>query len=243
MLAWYLYRPTQSRKTRQEFNLMKSALTKLIQKHLIERTVKWLIWDFDGTLWSDERISKKLEAEYRNFLLEKLEQPISSEEFKRLTDIYGSWSAATEKLTKIPEIEVLDIIDERFDVTRYLTKNPQIIELVLGLNNYKHLILSNSKKERIVKGLVKIGFQNINHQYHYPFETIFDRKKTKSLKPNQKIYQIICHYTKAPKYAHLAIGDSIHHDIEPARKYGFRAIHVDKFLKLYQNSDRISLGI
>lgn len=228
--------PTQSRKTRQEFNLMKSALTKLIQKHLIERTVKWLIWDFDGTLWNDERTSKKLEAEYRNFLLEKLGQPISSEEFKRFTDIYGSWSAATEKLTKIPEIEVLDIIDERFDVTRYLTKNPQIIELVLGLNNYKHLILSNSKKERIVKGLMKIGFQNINHQYHYPFEAIFDRKKTKSLKPNQKIYQIICNYTKAPKYAHLAIGDSIHHDIEPARKYGFKAIHVDKFLKLYQNS-------
>ena len=209
---------------------------KLIQKRLIEKTVKWLVWDFDGTLWSDEGIGKKLETEYRNFLQEKLGQPVSSEEFRRLTGVCGSWSAAAEKLTKIPEIEVLDIIDERFDVTRYLAKEPQIVELVLGLNNYKHLILSNSKKERIIKGLMKIGFQNVNHQHYYPFEAIFDRKKTKFLKPNQKIYQIICNYTKAPKYAHLAIGDSIHHDIEPARKYGFRAIHVDKFLKLYQTS-------
>jgi len=179
--------------------------------------VKYIVWDFDGTLYQNE----KLGIDIKQFFYNKCQSKLTIKEFDELTTSYGSWSSATSSITNISEVDLMDECDKTINKSLYLQPDKQITNLVENkLSRYKHIILTNSTTTEVTLCLSKIGFKPST------FTKIFGRDTTQLLKPNTEIYTQITSYTKTPRFRHLFIGDSIGHDINPPRRLGFLALPI-----------------
>lgn len=203
----------------------------LLFKYFRMRKVTCIIWDFDGTLWYDESLGNKIKSEYIKFINTKSEKYITMPAFDKKAALAGSWSKAASQLLKFPESDIIDAIEKRFDHCAYLKKDMKLIRLFKSLNPFRHFILTNSSLKQVVKGLQKIGLSQLSY---FPPENIFSRDKLKLLKPDKRIYETVLKATNLPKSKHLFIGDSFKSDIYPAQQYGFQAIHISAFRKLYE---------
>jgi len=199
----------------------------------VRNTIKYIIWDFDGTLYESKKLGHDLQSAFFD-IAKKENKNLSLKTFNIAVEKFGSWSTAASRLTSIPELKILDIVDSKIDKTKYLKKNLTLVNQIESTQNqYHHLILTNSTTSEVLSCLKKIGF-NTNNNPSGPFEKIFSRNSTKLLKPNPKIYKKILSFTKAPKFTHLFIGDSLNHDINPAKLYGFQALPVWEKEKIFK---------
>jgi len=199
---------------------------------LILKKIRYIIWDFDGTLWQSNQLGYKLKLQFIKYLSNHLSKPITEAEFDKLIKSNYNWSQNLAQITKIPELNIVDKIDSTFNKTKFLKKNSKIIKFVYQFSNQKHIILSNSSHGQLIAGLKKIGFPQRQNQI-LPFEKIISRDTFNLLKPSQKLFKYINQYTGAKKQQHLVIGDSYNNDINPAKKYGFNAIHINNFKKKF----------
>lgn len=179
--------------------------------------IKYIVWDFDGTLYQNE----KLGIDIKQFFYHQCKNKVTLKEFDELSKIEGSWSSASSRITTINETSLMDECDKKIDKALYLRRNTKITDIIENkLSRYKHLILTNSTAKEASQCLTKIGFKSST------FIKIFGRDTTHLLKPNPEIYAQITSYTKSPKFRHLFVGDSIIHDINPPKKYGFLALPI-----------------
>jgi FMN phosphatase YigB (HAD superfamily) len=211
--------------------MIKQYLSKL-NSFIIRKTVKYIIWDFDGTLYKSKKLGYDLQTAFFN-IAKKNNKHLTLKSFEISSAKFGSWSTATAHLTSIPELKILDIVDSKINKIKYLKKNSALVrQIESSQNQYHHLILTNSTTTEVITCLKKIGF-NTSAKTTGPFEKIFGRDSTKLLKPNPKIYYKILTFTKAPKFTHLFIGDSLSHDIYPPKSLGFQALPVWELPKLF----------
>lgn len=209
---------------RYYLNKLKSFITR--------NTIKYIIWDFDGTLYESKKLGHDLQSIFFDIAKNK-DKNITQKSFDTATEKFGSWSSAAAHLTFTPELEILDIVDSKINKSKYLKKNPSLVKQIeSSQNRYHHLILTNSTTSEVLSCLKIIGF-NTSKSQNGPFKKIFGRDSTRLLKPNPKIYSKILAYTKAPKFTHLFIGDSINHDINPTRSFGFQALPIWEISKLF----------
>jgi FMN phosphatase YigB (HAD superfamily) len=189
--------------------------------------VKYIVWDLDGTLYQNPKISKYTYDYFYN-QLKKIIPTLTDKKFTELTAIHNSWSATLSHFSNQSEFAVLNQYDKAVNRSKYLSPDPKIVDLIENkLSSYHHLVLTNSGSLEANKCLQKIGFNSKT------FEKIFTRDSTKLLKPDPKIYTMISDYTKSPKIRHLFVGDSIPHDVIAPQKYGFQSLpiwQIDKFL-------------
>lgn len=188
---------------------------------------KYIVWDLDGTLYQNEALGKDIKKYFFQRLKKTLPK-LTEKEFDQLTETYGSWSAVICHFTNEDEFDVLKDVDRAVSRSSYLRNDPKIVDLIEDkLSSYHHLILTNSGLKEAQNCLKKIGFKSKT------FEKIYARDTTKLLKPDTNIYSLITSYTHTLKIRHLFIGDSMRHDIIPAKKSGFQALpiwEIDRFL-------------
>ncbi|MFA5025592.1 MAG: HAD family hydrolase [Candidatus Shapirobacteria bacterium] len=205
-----------------------------LNSFIIRKTVKYIVWDFDGTLYENKKLGRDLQSAFFDIAKNK-DKNLTQKSFNIATEKFGSWSAAAAQLSSIPELKVLDIVDSKINKAIYLKKNLTLVKQIESTQNqYHHLILTNSTTAEVISCLKKIGF-NTDKKPTGPFEKIFGRDSTRLLKPNLKIYNKILAYTKAPKFTHLFIGDSLNHDINPARLSGFQALPIWEINKIFKH--------
>ena len=196
--------------------------------------VKYIVWDFDGTLWQDDALGRKIKEVYLEYVEKNLDLPFSLEAFEILSKKYGSWSAAAASLTKKGEASIVQWVEDNFDKSVHISENRKLVTSIENLIKYKHLIMTNSSKREVEKGLVKIGFRKKSNLY-YPFEKIFGREELGDLKPHFSTFRKVVKYTNKSPSSHLMVGDSETVDLIPARRIGFQATHINdvsKFLNI-----------
>jgi len=193
----------------------------------IRKTIKYIIWDFDGTLYQSQKLGHDLYLTFLNIAKTK-NKKLSQKKFDSYSEDLGSWSAATSKLTSISEFKILDLADTKINKLKYIKKNRPLIKIIESTSHhYHHLILTNSTSQEVLECLPIIGFSENS------FEKIFSRDTTHLLKPNPQIYNQILAFTKTPKFRHLFIGDSYAHDIKPTKSLGFQALPIWEIKKIF----------
>lgn len=205
-----------------------------LQYSIIRKVISVIAWDFDGTLFESENLVYKLEETYRKYIERNLRRKYTRREFLKLSETFGSWSMAVSQLTDKNEFQVTDEVDKLVNKAQYIHKDRQITNLISTLNKYRHIIFTNASKDYVFEGLKKLGFIKATPDHPTPFEVIIDRHAMKYLKPDLRAFQYLHKYTNEPKWKHLIIGDSYNHDILPAQKYGFWAIHKSGIKDLFK---------
>lgn len=200
-------------------------------KHLIFKfklqNIKYIVWDYDGTLYRDKEAGTYIKKKYLDFLNSKFR--IDIDRFDLLTEKYGRWGTVASKILKISEIEFLNLVETNNNFTLPLKPNPKLVANIEQMGGYTNFILTNSSDILTRKGLKQIGFIRKFNMPYYPFVKIFSRDITKALKPNKKTFLNIAKFTGEAAYKHLIVGDSYDFDIKPAKDLGFQAVHVDYF--------------
>ena len=204
-----------------------NRIKKEIESKCFLRSIKCIIWDYDGTLYKGDKIGIELKKIF--FLISKKHKAkLTMAEFDNKSKLLGSWSAATSFFTSMPEINILDLADSKIDKLKFIDKNPEIVKFIESTQKkYLHLILTNSTKKEVELGLKKIGFKKNT------FNKIFSRDYTKLLKPDVEIYKQIQNFTNLKKNNCLCVGDSLSCDIKPAKEFGFKAIPIWELFEVF----------
>jgi FMN phosphatase YigB (HAD superfamily) len=189
--------------------------------------IRYIAWDFDGTLWQDPALGNKIKSKYSEFIKKQSAHPYKEDEFDSLVEKFGSWGAAASKLTNVPKEKIIDWVEDSFDKTIYIKRDKKLVRTIEQLSDYKHFILTNSTKQQVEKGLKRIGFKNKGGLKFFPFEKIFCPETLRTLKPHPEAFKAISSYTGELPMRHLMVGDSLLEDIEPAHLFGFQAVHID----------------
>lgn len=191
------------------------------------KSVKCIIWDYDGTLYESDEIGVELKKIFYLIAKEK-KTNLTLSQFEKKSELLGSWSAASSFYASISEEKILDLSDKKIDKLSFVNENPKLVKFIESTQNkYLHIILTNSTSDDVSLGLKKIGFKKNT------FSKIFSRDTTKLLKPNTEIYKQIQDYTKLKKKNHLCVGDSILCDITTAQQFGFKAVPIWKLFELF----------
>lgn len=204
-----------------------NRIKKKIKSKCFLKSIKCIIWDYDGTLYKSDEIGIELKKAF--FLISKKHKSkLTIAKFNNKSKLLGSWSTATSFFTSMSEEDILDLVDSKVDKLKFIKKNPKIVKFIQSTKKkYLHLILTNSTKKEVELGLKKIGFKKNT------FSKIFSRDYTKLLKPDMNIYKQIQNFTNLKKNDHLCIGDSLFCDIKPAKEFGFKAIPIWELFEVF----------
>lgn len=205
------------------------GIIKKIKAKLYLKSIKCIIWDYDGTLYNDQNslIGKSLEKEFFK-IAQRYNSKIDLDTFRTKTKELGSWAKAANFYTSIPLVDLMDLISQKHNKEKYIQPNPSIVNLIESTKSrFIHLILTDSTKKEVIAGLKKIGFK------HNPFHEIISRDISKTLKPNTNLFKKIQNKYQLKKNNFLCIGDSLKIDIYPAKKFGFKAIPIWEIKDLF----------
>jgi len=207
-------------------------IKKTIFKLYLLASVKCLIWDVDGTLWKSLFVSRKIQEGYINFSIKHSNK--SSSHINELFSKSKNWLNTTKKITGIKnDLLIVKKIESSIKKYLYIQKDESLVNWIISLRFKKNIILTNSTKEITIKTLNKIGFKNDRIGKITPFDEIITIENTNSLKPDLKVFNYILIKTGLKPKRHLMIGDSLYHDLIPAKRLGMKAIHIDKFEILF----------
>ena len=211
--------------------LIFSNLYKKIKKFFLLRNIEVIVWDFDGTLYQNEDLVLALEKAFWKSYQKYTKKENSLDDFRLMAGRYGGWSKAIAEISGKPEMEVIDEVEDAFDKASFLEKDANLLAMMVDLSQFQHLILTNSREKDTAKCLEKIGFETSKNNPF--FSKIFARDNLKALKPSEKILEKLISFTEKKRRSHLMIGDSYFSDINPAKEFGFKAIHINDFKQLF----------
>jgi FMN phosphatase YigB (HAD superfamily) len=204
---------------------VKSKLQKIINRLNRKFLITHIIWDFDGTLYHNKSMVKGLKKLYFSYI--NNHKKISQKEFNKLLKKLGKYSKVASHYLNKPEKKILDEIDVSTLFNSFLKKDKKIVSWIENMTQFQHIILSNSTTKSVKTGLNKIGFKRKQDLEFYPFVKIIGCDQLKQAKPHKNAFENVVNYTNQSKVRHLMIGDSWENDVNPAKKFGIQAVHVD----------------
>jgi FMN phosphatase YigB (HAD superfamily) len=206
--------------------------------------IEVIIWDVDGTLWRNDKLSEIIKKSYINYLskvLKKSSKEVEPLFLKKNNEGY-CWSQILEILGKINQKKAILEVEKNINKSHYIVKDNKLLTTFNLLKNYRHMILTNSAYEStisVIKAL-KLSYKNkfiksnnilyVKKFDYYPFEKIFSLNKGSEIKPKISAFLRVLKYTNLPPNKHLMIGDSIEIDLIPAKKLGMKTclVYSDK---------------
>ncbi|MEO0285314.1 MAG: HAD family hydrolase [candidate division WOR-3 bacterium] len=208
---------------------------------------KVLIFDFGGTIVTDESDDLLHKAFYKEFL-NKFNIPVSEEELfdflkKKMRELLKTshlkWenlkNAYTTYLAEFlegkgisPKMEHLETFKELylFYHEKYTEPFPGAVETLIKLKSagFRLAIISNIDNEIIEPVLKKLGIYEI-------FELIVTSEELGYGKPAKEIFQYTLNKLGISPDNAIFIGDSLTNDVEGAKNMGIEAIHFGKDCK------------
>jgi HAD superfamily hydrolase (TIGR01549 family) len=182
--------------------------------------IKIIIWDFDSTLYprNDNLSSDVREAELRVIMDHTgWNHDKAVEQFNSLfRRIYFSATQTAAQLSGIKFTQASIEMENYFDRTKYLKRDPKLIEMFTKLYPYKHVILSNGMISKI-----KIALNVLGMSPDF-FDLIASSEITGTNKPDPEAYRYVCDKTGFLPENHLMVGDRDELDIKPAKDLGMK---------------------
>lgn len=204
-------------------------------------TIKNLIFDLDNTLYDFSTIWKKSNKQVYEYL--KYDKIVSYEEFFKQYKVINNMLVdevlkGNIKLREIRNkrlkltLEKFGIILTEEDCNNYYEKqfdfilesikpNEEVNQWIKRLNKkYKMIILTNGKSCEQREKLAKLGLENM-------FE-LYISGETHISKPKAEAFINVLEKEKIVASETMMIGDSLHHDINPANKLGMKTCLVER---------------
>ncbi len=167
--------------------------------------VQVLVWDFDGTLYENnpELHHAVREAEFHVIMDHTgWDHNKTYDEFHKIYKVTTpSGTACTALLAGITITQAAVETEKFFDRNKYIKRDEKLIRLFDRLSTYRHIILSNGIKSRLVRAMEVLGIREDQ------FETFITPEITGVAKPETLPFEALLTYTKLPGPNHLMIGD------------------------------------
>lgn len=181
--------------------------------------IEVLVWDLDGTLYkSIPQMVQVIEKACINILFEhkQITPEAAFELFYKTREIYKGNTKSLAALGCGPRIEIIKKIEKLVDKASFLNKDPKLQQLFQELSSFRHILLSDTSHQVIVKELEALGLS------HNLFELIIGVDDAKMTKPDIAYFKKVLDETDLSAQKHLMIGDRIEIDLLPARQLGMR---------------------
>ena len=197
----------------------------------MNKLIKTIIWDVDGTLYQNIPALKPHYDQFRQEYLQKHLPNLSKKERdKQYFDLRKKRQSSTISLATLGS-ETIDIVgkalDEYIPKQKYLKKDLQLIQLFKDLQQYgvKNFVLRNGTKTNTLEILTWLGLAEINFPdcEFGPFQkvvTAFDMLKI--AKPDLRTYQYFLNQLGLKAQTTLSVGDRVKVDLMPASKLGIQ---------------------
>lgn len=223
------------------FNKTNKFLNKFpIFKKINKKKIKNFIWDIDGTMYRNtdqifqeminitcEHISKK------NNISKKIVRKKIEENIKNI-----SLATIAEKYFKLDPTELATVTEKKIDRCKYIKSNKKLIDFIeIELSEYNHIILTNASTKNAKKSLKKIGFSTKS------FLGIYGIDNLKEIKPSLNAFKEIINNHNLKISECIMIGDSLYHDIHPAKKLGLKTCFITSDKYKQKNADLVCENI
>lgn len=207
-----------------------------------------IIFDMDGTLYSNEALNKVYKDKILFGVLPKL-KGWRYEEAKRLyeeTEIKLKTQGQRVGVKDIFEnlgvdwkiaLLTMDELAQLVEPKEYLSRNPQLVERLRVLSStHKIAVLSNNGRVLVEKTLEVLGIRDF-------VSVIVSRTELgEDLKPNPRAFEMVIDKLDLDKEDVTVIGDDIQKDIKPAEALGIKAIRIGEERNLYRVIDDLVLS-
>ena len=207
---------------------MTSFLNKLRRRFFPEdlSSIKCLVWDVDGTLYQNtDQLFDDMCQITTEFIVESTsgDPLVIAEHLKRELEVGKTLSQIVEEKYRLSSKSLADVVELRIDRSKYVTSNPQLVQCFEHkLGHIEHVILTNSAQHNAQKVLLALGIQQNLFKHFLSLEQLQE-----DIKPSPRAFAAIHALTDYLPSEHLMIGDSLHHDIIPAKRYGFKTCWVN----------------
>lgn len=183
------------------------------------KDIKVLVWDLDGTLYSEEGVIRK-EIHKNVISIVSQHKKISFIEAKKLFyKLYNKFYSSTKTLLYLGVDKDYILAGSWYSQAqlKHLKKDQKLIEMFKKLKHLSHILSTNSEQSVTFKKLKILGFKT---EF---FDKIFTNKEMGGrIKPDPYAFEIVCRHTKLKPCQHLFIGDNENKEIIPAKKIGMR---------------------
>ena len=183
--------------------------------------IKFCLWDVDLTFYT---ISPQMKEEFKKRIYEyisrKLKIPINEAEQKYEEEFRKRKSkTATMEALGLGKYAIQEVIDS-IEKSKYLEREPRLIQLFKNLKHYKHAVVTNSTKASIDETLKILGLKKSL------FEVIITKEDVSAYKPSPGPFLRVLKILGAKPEECVSIGDVENSDIIPAKKLGMKTIFV-----------------
>jgi FMN phosphatase YigB (HAD superfamily) len=208
---------------------MTSFLNKLRRRFFPEdlTSIKCLVWDVDGTLYQNtDQVFNDMCQLTIEFIVDSTsgDPQVISEHLKCELEVGKTLSQIVEEKYRLNSKTLADVIELRVDRSKYVTSNPQLVQCFeQQLGHIDHVILTNSAQHNAQKVLVALGIRQDVFKHFLSLEQLQE-----DIKPSLRAFATVHTLTGYHPSEHLMIGDSLHHDIIPAKRYGFKTCWVNQ---------------
>ncbi len=207
-----------------------------------------IIFDMDGTLYSNEALNKAYRDKILFGVLPKL-KGWGYEEAKRLYEETEVKLKAQRSRIGVKEIFenfgvdwkiallTMDELAQLVEPKEYLSRNSQLVERFRVLSStHKIAVLSNNGRVLVEKTLGALGIRDF-------VSVIVSRTELgENLKPNPRAFEMVIDKLDLNKEDVIVIGDDVEKDIKPAEAIGIKAICIGEARDLYRVIDDLVLS-
>jgi HAD superfamily hydrolase (TIGR01549 family) len=186
------------------------------------RSVKYLLWDLDGTLYrSDPDLLNAIQREIYMRMATVLSIPYQ-EAKKRFLTVYARLGGATATVVELGlDRSLIQEAVDSVDKGKYVKPDPKLRDMFESeLRTFNHIIVTNTSREGTVRTLEVLG---LSQQI---FQGIVTADDVLRPKPDVEPYLKALEITGGPVHEHVSIGDREKVDILPAKRLGMKTILV-----------------
>lgn len=185
--------------------------------------VKIIVWDLDGTLYFSPKVIENLRNLYIRYYIK-----ISGKDrlhFLSLEKEGIDWIDIIKDYEDVGQKEIINKLEASFNKERWVNKNKKLVGYFNKSSKINYLF-TNSTWKQAISIINKIGINNTSHV----FKEIITLDNMSEAKPSPKAFNILLKKLKNfDRSDVLYVGDSIKHDIVPAKKNGFNTLFINNW--------------
>jgi FMN phosphatase YigB (HAD superfamily) len=183
-------------------------------------SIRFIAWDFDGTLYhiNNDIWSDIFEAQYKvihDFTGWDREKA-AAEHAKIYKVVTQSSTDAVARICNISVAQAVLATEEYYDRTKYVAYDAKLVRMFRQLSVYTHVMFVNGKKEREEPALRKLGLNPAI------FRTWITPQQTLTVKPDPKMAIALRAYTGVSPSQILVVGDREEVDLRAAHDLGMK---------------------
>lgn len=181
--------------------------------------IKVLVWDLDGTLYrSIPEFNLVRHKAFAQILSRHKNLPLTQADLllNETLRIHKGYTKSLQALGCGSYLSIIKEIEKLVNKASFLKLDPKLQQLFIDLSSFRHILLSDTMHQTIVKELEALGLS------HTIFELVVGIDDTGVSKPDLSFFRAAINQTDFKPEEHLMIGDRVEMDLKPAKELGMK---------------------